>query len=52
VQCCGFIAELAHYDYNSRQETQFRLSIELANLGSIGNFLGEDQTGSARNGRP
>ena len=52
VQCCGFIAELAHYDYNSRQETQFRLSIELANLGSIGNFLGEDQAGSARNGRP
>ncbi len=51
VQCCGFIAELNHFDYNSRQETQFRISVELANLGSIGNFLGEDLAGSARNGR-
>jgi LPS-assembly protein len=50
VQCCGFIAELRHYDYNSRQENQFRFSLELANLGSLGNFLDGDQVGGARNG--
>ncbi len=48
VQCCGFIAELRHYDYNSRQETQFRFSLELANLGSLGNFLDGDQVGGSR----
>jgi lipopolysaccharide assembly outer membrane protein LptD (OstA) len=42
VQCCGFNAEVIHYDYNGRQENQYRFSIELANVGSIGNFLGND----------
>jgi len=42
VQCCGLLAELIQTDYNSRQERQFRFAIELANVGSIGNFMGPD----------
>jgi LPS-assembly protein len=47
VQCCGFIVEAIQYDYNERTDHQIRVSIELANLGAIGNFLGEDP-GSGR----
>jgi LPS-assembly protein len=42
VQCCGFMVELIRYDFNQRQENLFRWAIELANIGSIGNFLGAD----------
>ena len=42
VQCCGFVAEVIRYNYNGRDERQFRFSIELANVGSIGNFMGGD----------
>ena len=42
VQCCGLTVEYIRYDYNGRQERQFRFSVDLANLGSIGNFMGED----------
>jgi hypothetical protein len=42
AQCCGFSLELIEYDYNARKERQFRFSIELANIGSIGNFMGQD----------
>jgi hypothetical protein len=38
VQCCGFIAEMIHSDYNAKQNKEYRFSIELANIGSIGNF--------------
>ncbi|MCM2257296.1 MAG: LPS assembly protein LptD [Vicinamibacteria bacterium] len=38
VQCCGFIGEVVQYNYNRRQERQIRFSIELANVGSVGNF--------------
>ena len=41
AQCCGFQAEVIRFNYNGRNEQQFRFSIELANVGSIGsNFLG------------
>jgi hypothetical protein len=40
VQCCGFTVETIRYDFNTRQEHQFRFSIELANIGSFGSFLG------------
>lgn len=43
VQCCGFLAEVIRYDYNERVEQQFRFSIELANIGSFGNFNGEER---------
>ena len=42
AQCCGFTLELIEFDYNSRKEKQFRFSIQLANLGSIGNNMGQD----------
>jgi LPS-assembly protein len=45
VQCCGFMAEVIQYSYNLRQERQFRFSIELANVGSMGNFMDEDSPG-------
>jgi LPS-assembly protein len=46
VQCCGFTVEAIHYDYNTRQDNTVRFSIELANIGSIGNFMGNDPYGS------
>ncbi|HET7294746.1 MAG TPA: LPS assembly protein LptD [Vicinamibacteria bacterium] len=46
VQCCGFTIEAIHYDFNTRQDNSIRFSIELANIGSIGNFLGGDQYGA------
>jgi LPS-assembly protein len=42
VQCCGFIGEMIQSDYNIKQDKQFRFSIELANIGSIGNFMGQE----------
>lgn len=48
VQCCGFAVELIRYDYNDRQENQFRFSIQLANIGSVGSFLGGDPANPAR----
>ncbi|HUG54180.1 MAG TPA: LPS assembly protein LptD [Vicinamibacteria bacterium] len=47
VQCCGFIAEMIQSDYNVK-DRQFRFSIELANIGSIGNFLGQDAAAGNR----
>ena len=40
VQCCGFLVEHIRYNWNGRDETQWRFNLELANIGSIGNFLG------------
>jgi hypothetical protein len=45
VQCCGLLAEIIQSDYNTKQERQFRFAIELANIGSIGNFMGADASG-------
>jgi LPS-assembly protein len=42
IQCCGFVVEMIRYDYNDRQEQQFRFSLQLANIGSVGSFLGGD----------
>lgn len=42
VQCCGFEVEMIQYKYNDRDERQFRFSIELANIGSFGSFMGEN----------
>jgi len=42
VQCCGLVGEVIQTDYNERQERQIRFAIELANIGSIGNFMGAD----------
>lgn len=45
VQCCGFVLEHIRYNWNGRDETQWRFNLELANIGSIGNFLGQDTAG-------
>jgi LPS-assembly protein len=45
VQCCGFLAEVINSDYNTKQNMQYRFSIELANIGSVGNFGQSDGSG-------
>jgi hypothetical protein len=46
VQCCGFMVEVIQSDFGFREkERQFRFSIELANIGSMGNFMGQNQSG-------
>jgi LPS-assembly protein len=47
VQCCGFIAEMIKSKYNVK-DRQFRFAIELANIGSIGNFMGPEAIASNR----
>ena len=43
VQCCGFIIETLQSRF--RKDRQYRFSIELANIGSIGSFTGDQTTG-------
>ena len=50
VQCCGFAVEHIRYNFNSRVERQWRLSVQLANVGDIGNFLGNDDRGPRSGG--
>ena len=45
VQCCGFSVEHIRYNWNGRDEKQWRFNLELANVGSMGNFLGADAAG-------
>jgi LPS-assembly protein len=40
VQCCGFSVEHIRYNWNGRDEVQWRFNLELANIGSMGNFQG------------
>jgi len=40
VQCCGVSVEYIRYDWNGRDEKKWRFNLELANIGSMGNFLG------------
>ena len=51
IQCCGLVAEMIQSDYNTKQERQFRFAIELANIGSIGNFMGADANSGFLGGR-
>jgi hypothetical protein len=45
VQCCGFSVEVIQFNYNGRDERQLRFSLELANIGSMGNFMGDAHPG-------
>lgn len=46
-QCVGFLVEYLRSEYGARAgERQFRFRIELANIGSMGNFMGQ-QPGSS-----
>jgi LPS-assembly protein len=47
VQCCGLLVEYIRYNWNGRDETQWRFNLELANVGSIGSFLGAGRGGGA-----
>lgn len=40
VQCCGLLVEYIRYNYNGRDEQQWRFNLELANVGTVGSFLG------------
>jgi LPS-assembly protein len=46
VQCCGFSIENIRYNWNGRDEVQWRFKLELANIGSMGNFQGVDSAAS------
>jgi LPS-assembly protein len=48
AQCCGFLVEVIQSDYNIKDDLVFRFSIELANVGAIGNFMGQDAGGGYR----
>jgi hypothetical protein len=50
VQCCGASVEYIQYNWNGRNEKQWRFNLELANVGSMGNFLGADALGGGREG--
>jgi LPS-assembly protein len=47
VQCCGFVLEHNRYNWNGRVEQQWRFTIQLANVGSMGTFLGGEGGGLA-----
>jgi lipopolysaccharide assembly outer membrane protein LptD (OstA) len=46
VQCCGFTLEHIRYNWNGRDEVQWRFNLELANIGAMGNFQGVGAAGS------
>jgi LPS-assembly protein len=46
VQCCGFSVEFIQYNWNGRDERQWRFTLQLANIGSIGSFMGGGLGGS------
>jgi LPS-assembly protein len=46
VQCCGFSIENIRYNWNGRDEVQWRFKLELANIGSMGSFQGVDAASS------
>jgi LPS-assembly protein len=45
VQCCGFVVGYNRFNWNGREEKQWRFNIQLANIGSMGNFLGAEAVG-------
>ena len=50
VQCCGFAVEFVNFNYNKRTEKKTTFQIELAGIGGIGNFMG-DNPAKQTNGR-
>jgi lipopolysaccharide assembly outer membrane protein LptD (OstA) len=51
AQCCGFTVEALKSVYNVKDDIVWRFSIELANVGSVGNFMGQEATGRLMGGR-
>jgi LPS-assembly protein len=50
LQCLGLAVEMIQYEYNQRQERQFRFSLELAHIGSMGSFSGADARAGSTGG--
>jgi lipopolysaccharide assembly outer membrane protein LptD (OstA) len=50
VQCCGFSVEHIRYNWNGRDEVQWRFNLELANIGSMGSFQGVGAAAASRQG--
>ena len=51
IQCCGFAVEQVSYNTRYRQEKKTTFQIELAGIGSIGNFLGDNPANQNNAGR-
>jgi hypothetical protein len=44
------VVEFNQYNWNGREERQWRFNVELAGIGSTGNFLGADALGGGGQG--
>ncbi|HVO11957.1 MAG TPA: LPS assembly protein LptD [Vicinamibacteria bacterium] len=44
LQCCGIKVEYIRYNWNTVVDSRWHFNIELANIGSMGNFLGSDSS--------
>lgn len=51
IQCCGFAIERVKYNTRYRQESKTTFQIELAGIGSIGSFLGDNPANQNNAGR-
>ena len=51
IQCCGFAVERVNYNTRYRTESKITFQIELAGIGSIGNFLGDNPANQKNAGR-
>lgn len=51
IQCCGFAVERVAYNTRYRQERKLTFQVELAGIGSIGNFLGDNPANQNNAGR-
>jgi hypothetical protein len=45
MQCIGFLVEMSHFNYSGRKDNHFTFQIQLANIGSVGNFNSMDASG-------
>ena len=43
TDCCGFSAEYRRYNFGVRDDTQYRLSFSIANIGSFGNMRKQER---------
>jgi len=39
TQCCGFLFKFTRFDFFYRQVTEFRIMVDLKNVGSLANFF-------------
>jgi LPS-assembly protein len=43
TDCCGFSVEYRRYNFGVRDDTQYRLSFSIANVGSFGNMRKQER---------